>query len=596
MGRFADGLRGTLAGLVLYVAAACSGSVALPPQPTPAVQQNPQIVSTAPAPTIEDAVQTPSPQPVLVPEAAPLEPTPVVTPDAVPSPVPLPFPTPAVTPVLTPVPTLSPAPPATSKPTPAPTAAPLDVPRPDVAPYTQNGSSGPIVVGTPRQLGVKPVFAGDERLYVAYSVQNLARKGSPVPSFPTEFYGSAFVAGLELRIDGHVADNRSFSLAPGGNVTFSMPLEDAVRKVLNETGVFLAGGTRKFELALGTANADFPPLAELNTANNSASANLAYRLAKLPVPKRVPQSDIEAKIQYHADNYTWFTEQNKSDLIAILKGHLKDVPINWSMVALTILPFDDYNKKFGDALGKTQEEKEINAAVVARTPLRGAAFVEGSSSSQRIFIREGILPQVLIAASREFTGAYYMQKNPVGVVNGAPSNAHEFIITVGQIYFAAKLTEDSGWGGLTNVSYLEGTSSAAGYVTSLGLQGQTVRRAWVLASQLKGRGYDPNNIPSSVWLEEYNKLVAMQDPTSTVIRLDEEAKKLKPDYIQELIRERVSDVPPVPLPDKVRMKIDPQGTFGKTLSLDRIISVQLEAGLPGLFNYGTIAKYSVLQN
>ncbi len=500
-------------------------------------------------------------------------PTPAAVPDAVPFPVPLPLPTPVQAPVPTPAPTLSPTPPATPKltPVPVPTVAPLDVPRPDVAPYTPKGSSGPIRVGTPRQLGVNPAFAGDERLYVVYGVQNLARRGSPVPSYPAEFYGSAFVADLELRIDGHVADKRSFSLAPGGNIAFSTPLEDVVRKVLNEEGVFLAGGLHKFELVLGTANADFPPLAEQNTANNKASVNMPFQLAKPPVPMRQPQSEIERMIQDNA--YTWFGKGEEAVPFAIIKGIVqKETALNWinfAKIQFGILPYDEFNKAYAAASGQTPKNR-----------LRAYALATGTTTSQQISSREAPLVPLLLGGFREVGGAGHVMANNPGASKmlrlNRIENPFELSLAVFETYARKKLEEDYGLAGLVNISYLVNASTLYGNIMS-SVVGLELRSLWAIA--IDG-GYPDGNAPSSFWFAEYNKIIQMSDPTSYIIPVGKKANALDTNRIKRILNERLVDKAPTPLPEDVRQKLDPNGTYGNSLSQDDLLTHEQQFAAP----------------
>ena len=308
---------------------------------------------------------------------------------------------------------------------------------------------------------------------------------------------------------------------------------------------------------------------EIRETNNSYSASVV--IARSAVPRREPQSEIEAKIQESFDNYTWYTQQNIGELIEIAKEVLKDVPINWSSIDVTVLPFNQFYTMYSEVFIYPPEEL---TKLIENDYLRGYGFTIGIlSTTQQVFLREGILLQVLPALIRELGEVYYGQTNRSGWLNGVPVNAHQLAESLFECYGLSVLQERFGLDALTNASCLANKwrpiSHTLDWDTAAAINS---RRLWTVVNN---EGYLEGNIPSDVLFKLYNRLMSMPSPTQYVTSLDEQAKDLDKEQIHQFIEWRLFvDKELTPIPEDLKEKLDPNNQLGADLTLDRLLISQ----------------------
>ncbi|GEM_PF-3480171 len=424
---------------------------------------------------------------------------------------------------------------------------------PDLKPHTPQGWDAPIKFisseGSLLQSGV-PFQPG--RSVVATVINSGTRTAVNVP--------------LSLLIDGTLVYTAVLpQVLPGRFLTAAVPLDDAVVRYK------LKSGRHVFQLIVDPQN----DIEELDNTNNSYSADIDVAVARAPVARREPQSPAEAKIQKMFDEYTWISGSNIDEVVEIAKEVLKDIPIDWSIVRVNALPFDEFNVRYGQIAGRTPEEKIRAQQSVAATPLTGYAFFQGSNLQQSIVVREGLLAQVLPFVLREIGGGYYIRTNPQGLMRSSAIPTQEFVVDIAEAYGLQVLKEKFGWDGLARVSHLirpDVESTVASYVNSDELLGVSVRIPWLIAAE---SGHPDGRVPSDVLLRTFLNFVSMSDPGPYINSVVARSQAMDRGRVIAAIESRVVDKELTIIPEPVRQRLDPGRKYGNELSLDLVLINQL---------------------
>ncbi|MBI4330545.1 MAG: hypothetical protein HY673_04625 [Chloroflexi bacterium] len=321
---------------------------------------------------------------------------------------------------------------------------------------------------------------------------------------------------------------------------------------------------------------------ELDESNNVFSAEFDIAVARPPVRSAPASSPAGLRIQQMFEGYRWITDDNLPELLAVAREVFKDLPIDWYGMSVKVLPFNEFNKLYGEA-GRTPGEKAALVRAAENNSLYGFGFAFVNRTSRQpgntpgvqssITLREGILVQVLPLLLRELGGTYSYQRNFETASRMRGSLSREFDLDLLQAYGTSILVEKFGWGGLTDVSYLTDLSwvssslKASDPVENLSA-GLTIRTLWAAAIEA---GYPEGRVPSSVWLKLYEGLVRAADPATHINSLVRKAQALDRDAIARTIGARVVNRPPAVIRGAIRQKIDPQGRHGDYLTLDDVI-------------------------
>ncbi|MBI4330867.1 MAG: hypothetical protein HY673_06275 [Chloroflexi bacterium] len=419
---------------------------------------------------------------------------------------------------------------------------------PDLVPHADEsrGWGAPVVLGTAGEIGAPGVGNG---LFIGFGIENAGEYEA------FDVISRLFVNSQEAWVFP-VARLASRESAFG-----YVAVDDIASRLL------LYPGSYRLELALDNDNF----VDELDKSNNSYSVDMV--VARAPVARRAPQSAVETQMQRLLDENTWVSGQNIAGVMAVAKEVLADVPIDYSRVKVTVLPFEVFNARYGDALGKNALEKTRLAENAASYPQVGLGYVRGTAAVQEVVIREGLLNQVLTVLFRELGGAFYQQYNARGKVLGSASEANELAVTLFEAYAMRLLQEKYGWGGVANVSYRVDRRPIVAALWDGGPLGRYVRRAWALAVNF---GSDGRNYVSSRQLYAwYLNLINMRDPTVFVRSLDQAAADMDRNAIARNVAWRgLVDKDPSPLPDPVRKAVDPRGTIGPALTEDYLLVFQ----------------------
>ncbi len=491
---------------------------------------------------LSNATSTPiqsTPFPALAPTSTPAPiqstPFPALTPTSTPAPIQS-TPFPALTPTSTPAPQPSATPvlSPTATPSPAQTPVPTRSPNPeslaDLSPYafTQFGWQAPIVIGDK-----KLVNAATDGTYVGVGIANSGRTGA-----------GSFSA--ELFVDGHKAYTWNVEPLQNGQATIRhVPVIDVIRNVWEQHGVYLRSGEHSLEVRIDSGN----NVRESSEDNNTRSLQQTYSVAKAPVPRREPQSEVEAKIQKMFDEYTWLTKENESGLLAIAKDVLRDVPIDWSKVKLEILPYEEFNARYTATFNSRPSESNKHV---------GLGFLTGTTAAQEIYLREGTVPALLPVLIRELGGARYAQSNNSGMLKIADINpkqgAKELFQGIFEQYGVSVLNEQYGWEGLTNVSYIANRSRINSFMFAVNnpassSPGMEIRSVWSIEA---AAGYGPGEAPAAFWLGYFNQYTGLPNPVARTHEIGAAAMKYDPGRIQTALNGRFVDAPPVALPSELK--------------------------------------------
>lgn len=354
-------------------------------------------------------------------------------------------------------------------------------------------------------------------------------------------------------------------LLQGDTRVENVPLDEII-KTYN-----LKSGKHTFQLVIDPQNT----IEELDESNNRYSVDIEIAVARPPVPRRVPQSPAEIKIQRMFDEYTWISAANIDEVVAIAKEVFKEVPVDWSIVKVSALPFAEFNSRYGETFGATLEEKIRLTQTVASSPLTGYTFFQGDNRQQTIVVREGLVLQILPFIFREIGGGYYISRNPQGLMRASAIPTQELVVDLSELYGLQVLRERFGWDGLTNVSYLvheDAKRMVNSLVNSNQLLGVSVRIPWLIALE---SGYPTGAVPSDIWLRKFFQFVNMSDPTDYINSIVASSQAIDRNLIISTIESRVVDKELTTIPETVRQKLDSMGRHGKDLSLDLVLISQL---------------------
>lgn len=404
---------------------------------------------------------------------------------------------------------------------------------------------------------------------------------SGVPFHPGRYVGFALANS-----SGRGASNFNYSLKFDGKDIYSQSVqkmlsgEAEIKTIGLDEVVYnnrLRSGRHTIELVVRPLKPGGAP----DKSGKSFSVDMDLAVARAPALRKAPQFPAAASIQDLADNYTWITSSNINEVVAIAKEVLRDVPLNWSGINFTVLPFGEYNAKHGEVLGNTAGEKSQITEQVANYFLGGAGFhYFPTSSHQRshVVLREGLLVQVLPVLIREAGGIYsvqhtYGKKNYEWVFKERASYSPEFDLAILMAYGIRILEERYDWNYITNVSYLNLRDPVGpGYLQT----GET----WDLWAAATNAGYSEGNIPSDFWLKLHTEILRMADPTIYINSVVASGKALDREKIARLVESRVVDQEPKMISGSVGKKIDPGNKYGNSLSLDQVIVSQMQYVMP----------------
>ncbi|MBI2934243.1 MAG: hypothetical protein HYY29_01610 [Chloroflexi bacterium] len=419
--------------------------------------------------------------------------------------------------------------------------------RPDLIPFpdAKKGWETAIVIGDALSVGAPP---SPER-FIGVGVMNIG----PGPS--QELEATLVVNGKE------VLTLSIPPLAPAEGYSTYVALEGIVDRLS------LGPGAYPFGLQVDPANA----IDESDEANNRYSRQMV--MAQSPSPVRTPQTSLEFRLRQMIDNHIWVNRSNVREVVALAQQALGDIPIDYARIRLNVLPFVEFNRVYGNVLGKDEQQKSKLARQAATYPEVGMGFVMGSASRQEIVIREGLVEQVFSVLCRELGGAYYAQVNQSGKTKGMASEANELAVTLFEAYAVRLMQEKHGWDGINNVSYAVDTGILTASFNDTGMFGRYIRRLWSLAAEV---GYSGREFASSQdFLEWYRYLVTLDDPSTYVTSLDRKAGAIETEkIIANLLWRGLVDKELLPLPDEVQLRADPAGKFGGRLTRDLLLISQ----------------------
>lgn len=424
---------------------------------------------------------------------------------------------------------------------------------PDLKPYALKGWNAPLVLMAGDGAILKSGQPYQKDRSVLFGITNAGTKTAASVSFWLMLDGKAVYMPLEPQ------------LLPGDIRLEKVSLDDliSVEKIRS--------GKRVLQVIIDPQNS----IEELDKSNNIYTIEIEIAAARPPVPRRAPQSPIEAAIQQFFDEYTWITNANIDRVVAIAREVFKEIPVDWSTVKVSALPFAEFNSMYGETFGDTFAEKRRLTETAAASPLTGYSFFNGNSRRQSVVVREGLLVQVLPFILREVGASYYIRKNPRGIERASTVPNQELIVDLSELYGLQILREKYGWEGLTNVSYLvdDGAFSLlSALVNSSELVGTSVRIPWALALDSE---HPEGSVPSSTWLKLYLDLVNMSDPSDYVNSVVIRSRLVNRDRTTGVIESRLVDKEPAPIPESVRQKLDPENKYGAGLSFDFLLANQL---------------------
>ena len=449
------------------------------------------------------------------------------------------------TPKPTKAPTVAPTPPLS---TPIPTVKPTPLPfASDLAPHTPTGWTGPVTLFENDGTLLTNSTDYKQGREVGYSLTNTGNKTA------RDFNVALYVNGERSKIIPVE------ELKPGNSITGKVSLDELIiRHKLKSTDQNTFGIYVDFENKI-------PELDKDEEANTYTTEGIQIKVAKDPTPRREPESAKEAEIQTAFDNFTWYTQANVSELTAIAKEVLKDVPLDWSKVKVSILPVEEFNQSYDDVFG--------DARGAPKESLRGFGYLTGTTALQEVYLREGIISQTLPSLIRELGSAPYAQTNINGLISAASVNGAsggtELDQALLESYGLSVLNEKFNWSSLTAASIYAGNDTTIlRTITDSGMRGMEVRSLWALANR---EGYENGKVPSDVWLRLYTDLIQMPDPTAYLLELGTEANNLETASVSDIIKSNIFvDKEETILPKDIQRKLDPNNIFSDSLSLDRI--------------------------
>jgi len=345
-------------------------------------------------------------------------------------------------------------------------------------------------------------------------------------------------------------------------------------EVVHSNGV--RSGRHRIELTVDPAK----PAGTRVGSGSSFALDVDLAVARSPASRRAAQSPAEQAIQEMSGNSTWISSRNIAEVVAIAKEVLGNIPLDWSGMDFSVLPFNEYNARHGEVIGKTAAEKRRLAEQLEEYSLGGAGFHYFPSSHQRahVILREGLLVQVLPIILREVGGIYaiqrtYGQKDYEWVFIGRASSSPEFDLAVFMAYGVRVLVEKFGWGYVTNVSYLNlRDSGGPGYLRA----GET----WDLWTAATDAGYAEGDVPSSFWLKLHTDILNMKNPAGYIDSVAARGQALDRERVARIVESRAVDKEHTIVPDTIRRKLDAAGRYSETLSLDRVLVNQMQYVMP----------------
>lgn len=311
---------------------------------------------------------------------------------------------------------------------------------------------------------------------------------------------------------------------------------------------------------------------EKDFGNNSVIVK-GLRIALSPFPKAVSIDDTGKKIQAAIDNSTWYGEEQTQDMMDLARELLEGVYTYWNKLRIYIMTFDEYNERYAEKYGETEEQIEELKNTVANDRIRGQRYIEGYIDGATMYFREGTLLQILPNLIYEIGELLYAQKNFGSYRTTTQMRGDGFASNLLQAYVIAKMCEEYGFKGYINMSVLlDGIPHMS--IGGSGWDSVNLRRVWAIATEA---GYPEGGAPAQVFLDAFNDFTGDNDPIAYLEDLDNKANLLDNDAIEDAIRWRLVDKEFTMLPSDIVNKIDPSFTG---LSLDSLVSYQSFIPLP----------------